>query len=254
MWLWFINLFKKKADPAPVIILPTVPAPVIIPEPVKVELPKVEVPKVEVPDTSKKPVYGIDVYHNDGIDWDKISSDDVAFMIIKATEGESVEDSKFAEYRAKAQAKGIITGAYHFYRSNKDPLKQAKNFIAQLGELKVGELPPVLDWETEDDAADGADIEEIKLWLDYVEGRTGVTPIIYSGSSFIGGKKLPPSFKRYPLWVAHYTNKAAPTVPAPWKDFTIWQKTDSQVVKGVKNPCDYNIFNGSLNDLKKLCK
>lgn len=245
---WFSNLFKKKVV-APVIITPCQPPVILVPDNTTST---VIIPQPNTT-TLPLPINGIDVYHGDIINWDELSPD-IKFIFIKASEGETVTDDKFNEYREKAHAKGILVGAYHFYRTNKDPLKQAKEFMSQLKELRVGELPPVLDWET-DDAKDKPHLEEIKLFLDYVEGRCGITPIIYSGSSFIGDQRLPPSFKRYPLWVAQYSKSGkAPTIPLPWKAYTFYQMTDSQTVKGLKKICDYNVFNGSMDDLKALCK
>lgn len=243
---WFTNLFKKPvAKPAPPITPPIGNIPPIVP---------IDVPTSGLTPEPEKKVYGIDIYHGDIINsWQELAKS-IDFIFLKATEGASIQDSQLNDYRYMAKDAGITTGFYHFYRSNRDPIVQAKSFLQKIGSLYPGDLPPVLDWETEDDTADGPDIEEIRLWLDYVEGKLGVTPIIYSGSSFIGDKKLPPSFRRYPFWVAHYTKKDSPKVPFPWKDFTFWQKTDSQIVSGVKNPCDYNVFNGSLDQLKALCK
>ena len=201
----------------------------------------------------RKYVVGIDIYHGDIIsNWNELKKN-IDFIFIKATEGDYRNDPKFGEHRKNANDLGIPCGHYHFYRSNKDAIEQAKDFVSAIGTLYHNELPPVCDWETEDDPADGNDMAEVQKFLDYVESKLGVTPIIYSGSSFAAEKKLPKSFTKYPLWLAHYT-KSSPKVPAPWEKWTFWQNTDSAKVPGVKKPCDYNFFNGSLDELKKLCK
>lgn len=236
-WQKLLNVFKKK----------------------KVELPKVESPKEDPVEASKvekverKYIVGIDIYHGDIIsDWELLSKE-IDFIFIKASEGDYRNDPKFKEYREMAKKYGIPCGHYHFYRSNKDPIDQANVFIKNIGDLQVGELPPVCDWETEDDPNDGADINEVQKFLDYVESKLKLTPIIYSGSSFANDKKLPKSFSKYPLWLAHYT-KSSPKVPSPWGFWTFWQNTDKAIVKGVKKPCDFNYFNGTKEELLNMLK
>lgn len=201
----------------------------------------------------RKYIEGIDIYHGDIItDWSLLAQN-IDFIFIKATEGDWRDDPKFKEYRVKAQLHKIPCGHYHFYRSNKNPLEQAKDVIRVVGQLNAGELPIVCDWETEDDPADGNDISEVQIFLDAIEKHFKCTPIIYSGSSFAQSKKLPASFKKYPLWLAHYT-KGTPKVPSPWSAYTFWQNTDVGIVAGVKKPCDHNFFNGTKEELIKLCK
>lgn len=247
----FSEFYKKitggnKKIPAPLPVETPIETPVEIPVPEPTESDQVNVP-------IKKYVTGIDIYHGDVItSWTDLRKE-IDFIFIKATEGDWRTDPKFISHRQSAKDAGIPCGHYHFYRSNKSAKEQAADFIKVVGTIYPGELPPVCDWETEDDPADGKDISEVQEFLDIIEKHFGMTPIIYSGSSFANDKKLPASFKRYPLWVAHYT-KGAPKIPGPWPSFTFWQNTDKAKVKGVKNPCDFNFFNGSIEDLKNLCK
>jgi lysozyme len=213
---------------------------------------KKEVIKKEEVDMEKKYVTGIDIYHGDIItDWSKLAKE-IDFIFIKCTEGDFRDDPKFKEYRQKAKEYGIICGHYHFYRSNKDPIEQTKDFIRNVVKIEVGELPPVCDWETEDDPQDGNDAGEVQVYMDEIEKKLGMIPIIYSGFYFIKDKKLAKSFSRYPIWVADYNS--APRIPSPWEKWIFWQKTDKQVVAGVKKPCDFNYFNGTKDELIKLCK
>lgn len=200
-----------------------------------------------------RPIFGIDFYHGEIVNWSKVNKDEIDFIFIKATESETFIDKKVIERRKFiVNELKVPCGFYHFYRTHRDPIKQAKIFCNVIGKLNKGELPPVLDWETDDDKGDGADINEVQKFLDYVESRLGVTPIIYGGSSFLESRKLPESFKRYPLWLAHYTTKEKVRVPRPWNNYTIWQFTDKANIKGFDGEIDGNYFNGSLVDLKKL--
>ena len=69
----------------------------------------------------------------------------VSFVFIKATEGSSMKDKHFKMHWKSAKKSGIRRGAYHFFRSSKDPELQAKSFIRTVGKLDESDLPPVLD-------------------------------------------------------------------------------------------------------------
>lgn len=53
----------------------------------------------------------------------------VSFVFIKATEGSSMKDKRFHRHWQDAGKSGARRGAYHFFRSSKDPVHQAENFI-----------------------------------------------------------------------------------------------------------------------------
>jgi LysM repeat protein len=125
-----------------------------------------------------------------------------------------------------------------------------------------GELPPVLDLETNDGQTKDRIIERAKTWLDLVEAAFGKKPIIYSGQYFlqdffseVGGG--PPAWaKDYPLWLAQYPNQYVPgmrpSLPRGWFKWTFWQYSDKGRINGINARVDLNVFNGSLDDLYKL--
>ena len=57
---------------------------------------------------------------------------------------------------------------------------------------------------------------------------------------------------RFPVWLAHHTNAAAPQIAAPWSSWTFWQYSGNGQAAGVTLPVDLDRFNGSLDDLRKL--
>lgn len=65
-------------------------------------------------------IHGIDISHHQGdIDWEllrnaMIEKCPIRFILIKATEGTSILDSKFRENFTQAREYGFIRGAYHF--------------------------------------------------------------------------------------------------------------------------------------------
>ena len=91
-------------------------------------------------------LFGIDVSHHQGtIDWNKVKAAGVQFVFLKATEGETFVDKRYAINRAGAKAVGIPCGAYHFFRPKASLTAQIDNFVKTVAKLQPGDLPPVLD-------------------------------------------------------------------------------------------------------------
>jgi lysozyme len=209
-------------------------------------------------------VPGIDVsYWNAGIDWPKVRATGQRFVFVKATEAETFKDAAFSANWLGAKAAGLLRGAYHFFRSNTDPKKQAANFINYVKSTNDhGDLPPVLDLETHDGQTKDKIIARAKIWLDLVEEAFGKKPIIYSGQYFLqdyfseaGGG--PPAWAReYPLWLAQYPNNYVdgmqPFLPRGWFKWTFWQYSDKGRLNGINAFVDLNVFNGTLEELYKL--
>jgi GH25 family lysozyme M1 (1,4-beta-N-acetylmuramidase) len=209
-------------------------------------------------------VPGIDVsYWNAGIDWPKVRATGQRYVFAKASEGGSYADPTFDDNWRGAKTAGLLRGAYHFFRCNVDPKKQATKFIDYLQSMNDnGELPPVLDLETNDGQTKDKIIDRAKTWLDLVEAAFGKKPIIYSRQYFlqdyfseVGGG--PPSWaKDYPLWLAQYPNQyipgTQPSLPRGWFKWTFWQYSEKGRINGINAKVDLNVFNGSLEDLYKF--
>lgn len=209
-------------------------------------------------------VPGIDVsYWDSGIDWPKVRATGQRFVFIKATESNTYSDPTFHDNWTGAKSAGILRGAYHFYRCNVDPKKQADYFVNYVKTMNDnGELPPVLDLETNDGVAKNKIIPNVKIWLDNVEAAFGRKPIIYSGQFFLqdylseAGGGPPAWAKDYPLWLAQYPNQYVPgmqpTLPRGWFSWAIWQYSDKGDVNGINAKADMDLFNGALEDLYKF--
>jgi lysozyme len=193
---------------------------------------------------------GLDISHYDGsIDFNKVRSSGRVFCIAKCTEYKP--DSTFNRNRAGAKAAGLLFSGYHFFHPSRDPIAQAKLFL-QTSHPEKGELRPMFDWESTDNIPSKLNRERGHAWLEYVEKQIGVPPIIYGGPYFLEALQLDPSFAKYPLCVSHYGTRA-PKLPPPWHNWTFWQFTDKGDVPGIPAPDeDLDIFNGSMEDLKKL--
>lgn len=206
----------------------------------------------KVLDTHIEKSFGIDISeYQDKIDWEELKEIKggypIEFVFIRASVGNDRADYKFKKYWKKAKEKGLICGAYHYYRPNENSIEQADNFIKQVT-LVEGDFPPVLDIEK---LPKEQSIERLKVglkrWLERVEAHYGVKPIIYSSESYYEDF-LQDDFEDYPFWIANYT--------AFYKDiedeWSVWQFTETGKVYGIKGPVDINIYNGTSVEMKEL--
>jgi len=203
---------------------------------------------------------GIDVskwqHVNTSVDWTKVKSAGVDFAFIKATEDTSYTNPYFAGDWAATTRLGIYRGAYHFARPRVGTAAaQASYFIKVAGKAGyAGDLPPVLDLESNG----GLTKVELRAWvrnfLVKVEDLTGRVPIIYCSPSFWDSNVADSTFGRYPLWIAHYTTAAQPRLPMGWSTWTFWQNTSSGSVSGVSGNVDKDRFNGTLTQLKAFAQ
>ena len=204
-------------------------------------------------------VPGIDVSHFQlTVDWASVAASGIRFCFIKATEGAANVDRRFLENWRGAGAAGVLRGAYHFFHPSVPSATQAESFLRIVGRLEPGDLPPVLDLEVPlawSNIEPGARAPLAIQWLETLESRLGVTPIVYLSPAFATEiMRNAPALARFPLWLAHYTDAAAPDVAKPWNSWTFWQYTREGKTPGVTLPVDLDRFNGSLDDLKALAK
>ena len=171
-----------------------------------------------------------------------------AFLQIKATEGTSIVDSRFKDNFTQAREYGFIRGAYHFW-SNKSSARDQAYFFLDNVLLIDGDLPPVLDIENKPKDVSIEDFQrDVLTWLHIVEDRYHVKPIIYTYYKFKMNYLDAPVFDDYPYWIAHYyVDKVE--YPGEWK---FWQHTDAGRLPGINGYVDFNIYNGSYYDLRKL--
>lgn len=201
----------------------------------------------------KYSIHGIDVsYYQGKINWQKVKTmkeDEVniSFAFIKATEGVLLVDPYFQRNWREAPKAGIICGAYHFFRPKRDGKTQAKFFL-QVVNIEKGDLPPVVDVETLDGVTPLKMRAELSDFLNYVETKTKVRPIIYTGLKFYEDY-LDGNFDDYPLWIAHYYQPKLRLDKDRWK---FWQHSDKAKINGIGHIVDFNAFNGDSTELAKM--
>lgn len=186
---------------------------------------------------------GIDVSNYQGqIDWPRVAKAGISFAWIKATEGATFTDKRFAENWRGAADAGVEHGAYHYLSPRSAPEAQATHFLRTCGPICPA-LPPVLDVEI---AATGESarvtVDRALAWLRAVEAATAIRPIVYTYRAFALARFAGPEaaeLAAYPLWLAQYA-VAAPKVPPPWGAWTLWQHTGAGKVDGIGVPVDRN--------------
>jgi lysozyme len=196
-------------------------------------------------------VQGIDVSEFQGtINWTAVKNAGIKFAFIRVSDG-TYQDPKFATNWAGAKSAGILRGAYQFFRASDDPITIADQFLAKMGPLGDGDLPPVLDVEVTDGQSATTIRTRMEQWLAHVEQKTGRTPFIYVSPGFwpnVGS----PNESHYRLWVANW-QVTCPSLPAGgWSTWQMWQKADNGSVGGISGAVDLDEFNGSLAQLQVL--
>ncbi|WP_328891920.1 GH25 family lysozyme [Streptomyces sp. NBC_00316] len=204
-------------------------------------------------------VQGIDVSHYQGtINWTSVRNSGKQFAWIKATEGTSYKDPMFNTNYLNAYHAGVIRGAYHFARPDASSGATQANFFASNGGAWSRDnltLPGVLDIEGN---CYGLSQTSMRNWiLDFYntyKTRTTRDIVIYTSPSWwstcTGGWSGMAT--RSPLWVAHWTTAASPTIATGFPAWTVWQYTSTGTVSGISGNVDRDKFNGTRDRLLAL--
>ncbi|MBK7408528.1 MAG: glycoside hydrolase family 25 protein [Saprospirales bacterium] len=207
---------------------------------------------LEAPMRQQSPfeIYGIDVSHYQSrVNWDLVAEEGIQFVFVKATEGMSHQDSLFCLNWGSIKEAGLKRGAYHFFRPGVPADHQAHNFM-ELVQLEEGDMPPVLDIEVLDDATQEELVEGVRAWLQQVELRYHIKPILYTNLKFYY-KYLYGQFEDYPIWIARY-NAFQPRL-GRGKDWHFWQYANKGRMKGIFGDVDFNVFRGDWAEFDSIC-
>lgn len=198
-------------------------------------------------------VPGIDVsYYQDAIAWKRVRRAGIRYAFIRASDGFDRTDERFARNWHDAKRAGVLRGAYQYFRPDQDPTAQADLLVNLLAKDR-GELPPVIDVETDGGKPPAVLVARVQTWIARVRDKLGVEPIVYTGPEFWRDRAKNADVSAQPLWIAHYT-RGCPTVPAPWTAWTFWQHTDNGRVPGIEGPVDLDLFAGTLQDLEDFAR
>lgn len=205
-------------------------------------------------------IWGVDCSNHQGgdIDWQTASRAGIRFGWCKVAEGAGYRDPFWAGNRDRALAAGISMGGYHYARPGSDAATQAEFFLRLHGPMRKGMLPPALDLEESDGTSSSHIHDWSRRWMDIVEAKLGVVPVLYTYPYFWANAAGCPDgcCAKYPLWFASYTSQQ-PGAPNPWrsagKGITVWQYSGTGTyVPGIGAGQDANWFVGTEAELRAL--
>ena len=195
---------------------------------------------------------GVDISsYQANVDMEKLKEQNIRFVYIKATEGSTLQDDKFAVNWANAEKAGLPSGAYHFFSFDSPGSTQAENFIKTVGDDLKGRLLPTVDVEYYGDKElnppEKTDVvRELKEYLEMIEQEYGVKPVIYTGADPYE-KYLRGEFDEYKKWMSSlYT-------PLSWNykgDWYLWQylnRGELEGYSGGEQYIDLNVLNKDKN-------
>jgi hypothetical protein len=164
------------------------------------------------------------------------------FAIIRQGIGRTL-DSHVFRHDNKSKSLKVRIG-YHYLKEDNNGSRQGRFAAALHGHL---------GWKT----PFAVDVEEVGLKestiRDFVNRWYDLKPdtrlLIYTSPGFWAqfGHRLDDVAAKCDLWIAHW-DVPKPTIPNGWTTYRVWQK-GKRLVDGWARPVDYNVFNGSLEDL-----
>ena len=187
---------------------------------------------------------GIDISrYQSGID---ISSLNIDFVIVKATEGVGYTDPNYVDYLGQAINSNKKIGVYHYARPDlgNRAMDEATWFVTKVKDY-IKQAILVLDWEVDVSNTDWA-----YNFLRAVYEQTGVRPIIYMSAypanNYDWSRVVNGDFG---LWIASYgANTGAPGTPPInqyWPFYILWQYTSKGYINGYSKNLDLDYFYGT---------
>ncbi|WP_242964455.1 GH25 family lysozyme [Pseudobutyrivibrio ruminis] len=205
------------------------------------------------PSKAKYPVNGVDVSAYQGqVDWDTLSSQDIDFAYIKATEGSTFKDSCFEYNWKEAGETDLRIGAYHFFSFESSGEKQAANFIDSVDVIPMM-LPPVIDveyygkYQNEDDI-DVVEIRaELRNMINILKEESGVNPVLYVSEETYN-TIVAQEFSDCDIWYRSVYGKIDGEL-----DWTFWQYSNRHRLNGYEGEepfIDMNVFYGTKEEFE----
>ncbi len=171
----------------------------------------------------------------------------VVGVIHKVTEGAEYVDPYYYTRATPAKAAGLLWGRYHF--GNDEPVaEQVDNFLQQW------QRDELLALDLENNVNGTMSKQQAIDFINMVEDRTGIVPVLYGGSLIKEYMQDKGSYMNYcRLWLSHYN--ATPILPHGWTSAWLWQYTDSthgpepHGCPGITGAVDCNAYDGSRDQL-----
>lgn len=167
----------------------------------------------------------------------------IAGVIHKVSEGLTISDDKAKARMSLARNVGMLWGVYHFLRPG-NILEQADRFLSH-HEIIDEETLLVCDFEV-----GGISLDEVLAFLEHIEQVSGQKPVLYSGHTLkeLGAARMRPKLAEYRLWICQY-NAGGPTLPKGYKNWWLWQYSETGRIPGITGNVDLNAYQGGAAEL-----
>ena len=205
-------------------------------------------------------------------------------LIARCGKGRAL-DEKCSDFLASSHRQGMKLGTYYFVLADVDPVWQADQYISRLQQITAErglhgkKILLVGDFDTKSKASD------MVRFIDRIESRTGVKPVIYlensdrlrntlSNASSSEKRRI----RQCPYWIALYNPSGPFRTPKDlmeaynvWDEWAIWQYAgvewerrsvskhynagpwrSPQYFGTMDRPLEHNAFNGDEGDLESF--
>lgn len=187
-------------------------------------------------------IHGIDLSHYQGeVFWEAVGDNSkMAYVYLKATEGETRIDPTYKKNIELAHRYGLKVGSYHFFRPKADLQLQLENFMSQ---CRPGDqdLIPMIDIETTGGLNSEEFCDSLFKFLKSVETEYHQKPLLYTGTNFYN-KHLCGKLDDYKLMIAQYSSKTPKL--SDGRDYDMWQYTAKGRINGINTYVDKSRFMG----------
>lgn len=204
---------------------------------------------IEKTTSTPRVLHGLDASNDQGkVNWGKVAATGIDFIYLKATDGMTYQDPRFADNMSQLITQNVQVGAYHFFEVEDDPTKQAENYLQTIRGKKLS-LSPMVDVELTRNVKPEEIQKRLHQFLDLIESATGCTPVLYSYGDF-WEVNIGTSFNRYPFWLADYSAQMQP--PKGLENIQLWQHSDKGSVSGIHGPVDLDETLHSVSSIQAI--
>ena len=195
---------------------------------------------------NSKTKIGIDVSRWQGdIDFNKVKEAGAEFVILRigveSKQGEEIGmDSKYKQNIKRAKDAGLEVGVYLYSIAlTQDVARSHAEWVIKALDGEKLDLPIVFDWENfnkwNEYKLSFHDINSIaNTFIETVE-KSGYKGMLYSSKFYL--ENIWENKNKYPVWLAHYTNKTNYE-----GKYDIWQMCNDGVIDGINGDVDIDIM------------
>lgn len=200
--------------------------------------------------------------HNGSVDWKKVAGR-VKGVYVRIADGD-YRDKFYGDQRIKEiRAAKLTWGPYYFARvaspqngerSGSQEAAMAIGFAKETGWPRANDLPLAYDFEDLNGQSTAKAARHLVQFVRAYHQKLDHLPLIYTMPALWLGVERELSAKdralvsRCLLWIAHW-RVAQPTVPEPWKSWSLWQDSDRWSCAGVKGAVDHSRIEVAISKL-----